>query len=754
MSQDKTLTTNGILLRIAGAMGLIVLAAVLGGILGRLTAPHYLPKPVAEAPGIATDSEEPAPSDEPEAVIPALEPPVYLHLGITEESVWEAIEQEVAYGAAAGLHRYIVPVPLSWSEDTELIDAVSRLERILATDPEATFILDVDCNPPATWFEEHPDTLMEGVAGELALPTPASEVWRDAAREALESLHTRLQQADLGNALAGYLLSGLEGGQWQGGSALDTSTANVAAYRAWLARHYPDDGALQKAWRDDAAKLESVTPTVPAPAETPSAFLDVRDDAAAIDYRRFRAESVADAIAALASHLRATVGGNVSLWARYGYTFEMGESATGHLALMALLDSDLDGFVAPVSLANRGIGGTGGYMGPIHSAMQHEKQWIVIDDTRTGFAWNNETGQIDQLRGLRPEDVYNVQRRNFALAAINGLGIAWSDPGGRGALCNEPQWNLFDGLLNTYREHVAYPGSRLEIARQTYPEDAPRPMDPTLLVVVDEASQLLTRDEAGLAPLLTHNRDEILRAGVTTEFCLLEDLLDNRSSQARVYLFLNVYSLPSAQRDLLHARFAEEEATAIWVYAPGYRDVTLTTQNIADTVGMTVKAFEETSPTGSIYTLGGGQWLDENQSIGTARPMYPLFYIDDSETDVLAQFKQTEKPSVAMRTMESGWTSIYLADPELSAPLLREILRILEQPIYFRPGKQRFFDVTVVRENLLGIHAGQVGERTVNLSNFHDIQDLFDESIGWPQKESFVLNLEQGETRLLQLSPL
>jgi len=754
MSQDNTLTQRGILLRIAGALGLIVLAALLGGFLGRLTAPQYIPRNVADLPAGESETVEAPVTDGPEPIIPAQDPPVYLHLGLHDDSVWEAVEQEVAYSLSAGLHRYIVPLSLPWLNDDVLRESVAQLQRILTIDPDATFLLDLDCNPPAEWFEAHPEARMDGVSGDTALPTPTSEVWRDAAREVLSALHSHLQQADLSGALAGYLLSGLEGGQWQGGAAPDHSAANTDGYRAWLTRHYGDDGGLQKAWRDDGVKIESVEPTVPATPETPSAFLDARDDAPAIDYRRYRAESVADAIAALTSHLRATAGSDISLWARYGYTYEMGDTATGHLAMSVLLDSDLDGFVAPVSLVNRGIGGTGGYMGPIHSAMAHGKRWIVLDDTRTGFAWSDETGQIDQIRGLRPEDVYNVQRRNFALAAVNGLGIAWSDPNGRGALCSEPQWALFNGLLQTYREHVAYPGSRLEITRQTYPEDAPRTVDPTLLVVVDEAAQFLTRDEAGLAGLLTHNRDEILRAGVTTEFVLLEDLLDNQSSQARVYLFLNVYSLPSAQRDLLHTRFAEEEATAIWVYAPGYRDVTLTTQNIADTVGMTVKAFEEASPTGSIYTLGGGQWLDENQTIGTARPMYPLFYIDDSETDVLAQFKQTEKPSVAMRTMESGWTSIYLADPELSAPLLREILRILEQPIYFRPGKQRFFDVTVARDNLIGIHAGQVGERMVNLSNFHDIQDLYDESIGWPQKESFVLNLEQGETRLLQLSPL
>lgn len=151
--------------------------------------------------------------------------------------------------------------------------------------------------------------------------------------------------------------------------------------------------------------------------------------------------------------------------------------------------------------------------------------------------------------------------------------------------------------------------------------------------------------------------------------------------------------------------------------------------------------------------LSGGHWIDANQTFGEARLVAPLFYIDEPEADVLANFQQTEKASVAIRTTEAGWTSVFIAEPVLSPALIREILRILEQPIYYRPGKERYFDTSVVDGRMLAIHAAESGERIVNLGRFYDIQDLFDADMGWQQRESFVLDLHKGETRLLQLTP-
>lgn len=778
MSQDRELNRFALLLRILGAAAIVVVAGLLGMLLGRVTAPDLLPpappaEVVAEAEGTETP---PVPV---EAVTPLETPPILLQLGIGPETQWDIIEAEAAYAAGIGVHRYMTPATLPWNEG-EASAAVDTLKRLLAVDPEATFVLQVDFNPPATWFDAHADDRMVGTVGEVPLPSPASVPWLEASRAAFDRLRQALIQAELEDVVSGYALHGLLAGAWQRGPSADTSAANIAGFRAWLALNYADDAALQKAWKNPAATLATVEiPVETEVADSPDIFHALDTEQHFVDYHRYAATSVADAIGALATHIRSTAGAAPEIWANYGHTFEKARSSDGHLALIALLDSDVDGFIAPVSMLNRGIGATGGFMGPVDSAKAHGKTWMLIDDTRTGIAWNKETGQIEQIRGLRAEDVHDVQRRNFALAAMHGLTLVWSDPGGEGFLHDDEQWKVFGQLFEIYQKNVIAgalaesvevpaPAGEEEAApeevaaEETTPEGelVPIPVPggevvhPTILTLVDEESQFLTKDSTGFDATLLANRDAILQSGASAEFCLLDDLLDERISPAPVYVFLNAYHLSAAEVKKLHERFAAERATAIWIYAPGYLDVTMNRTNVRDAVGMEVKAFDEPSPTGSKYTLSGGHWIDADQAFGEARLMKPLFYIDEPEADVLANFQQTEKPSVAIRTMEAGWTSVFVAEPLISPALLREILRILEQPLYFRPGKTRFFDTAVINDGLLAIHAEQSGERIVNLGRFYDIQDLFNAEMGWQQRESFVLELRKGETRLLQLSPL
>lgn len=773
MSQDKELTRFAIALRIAGAVAIVVAAGLLGMVLGRVTAPDLLPPVVPAAPEVAevvAGENTPQPGE----AAPLETPPLLLQLGAGPDTQWDILDAEAAYAAEIGIHRFMIPAALPWNEGDPSTATVDAMKRLLAIDADATFVLQVDFNPPAPWFEAHGDVRMAGTVGDVPLPCPASEPWRGASRSAFDRLRQALIQAELDTSVTGYALFGLLNGGWQGGPNTDNSPANTTAFRAALARSYADDAALQKAWGNPQVTLATAEiPMETETAESPAIFHTLDSEQSFVDYHRFAANSVADAIGSLASHIRSTSGAVPEIWANYGHTFEKGRASDGHLALGALLDSDVDGFISPVSMLNRGIGATGGFMGPVDSARAHGKTWILIDDTRTGIAWNKETGQIEQMRGLRAEDVHDVQRRNFALAALHGLTLVWSDPGGEGFLHDDEQWKVFGQLFEIYQKDIlaAAPSAVADTPPAAAEEEiaatdpaavepellAPPSADvvhPTIMAFVDEDSQFITKEATGFDATLMANRDAILQSGASAEFYLLDDLLDDRVSPAPVYILLNAYRLSAAEVKKLHERFAAEKATVLWVYAPGYLDVTMNRTNVRDTVGMEVKAFDEPTPTGSKYILGGGHWIDADQAIGDARLMKPLFYIDEPEADVLANFQQTQKPSVAIRTMESGWTSVFIAEPTLSPALLREILRILEQPIFFRPGKQRFFDTSVISERLIAIHGEQSGERIVNLGRFYDIQDLFNADIGWQQRESFVLELRKGETRLLQLTPL
>jgi len=757
MSQDKTLTPFAIALRLLGALGIVVASAALGLLFGKLSTPDLLPGTLVEVPEGAelppVPDEAGAETPEPAPEVPLEPPPILLQLGIAPDSQWDLLDAEVTYAANIGIHDYMIPAALPWNADSP-VAVVEAMSRIATIDPEAEFLVQVNFNPPAEWFDTNPDARMAGTVGDVPYPTPTSETWLAASRAALDRLRSAIADANFASRVSGYALYGLLADSWQRPTGADTSEANTAAFRLWLTRAYNDNDGLRKAWESKDADLATLTvPTIATAEPTANVFYILGSDQALMDYRHFAAESVADAIGALALHLRENAGPEIAIWANYGHTIEKSSAADGHLALTALLESDVDGFISTVSTLNRGIGDTGGFMGPVDSARLHGKRWMLVDDTRTGIAWNKETGQIEQMRGLRAEDVHNVQRRNFAMAAIHGLTLAWSDPNGEGFLHDDAQWEVFGQLYEIYKQFGATPESSSGLTGDVMPVGMGVQVEhPMMQVLVDERSQFLTRPEAGLDPFLALNRDVLLKSGVSANFYLLDDLVDGNLPTSPVYVFLNAYRLPASTVKALHARFAEEKATAIWVYAPGYLDVTMNKNNVRDTVGMEIKKFDEPSPGGSTYTLSGGHWIEQNQVFGESRLFEPLFYIDEPEADVLATFQQTEKPSVAVRTMEAGWTSVFIAEPRLSAPLLREILRILEQPVYFRPGKERFFDTAYIDQRLVAIHAEESGERIVNLGAFYDIVDLFDSSIGWPQKESFVLNFKKGETRLFHLT--
>jgi hypothetical protein len=168
---------------------------------------------------------------------------------------------------------------------------------------------------------------------------------------------------------------------------------------------------------------------------------------------------------------------------------------------------------------------------------------------------------------------------------------------------------------------------------------------------------------------------------------------------------------------------------------------------------MTVKAFDKPAVSSSVFMIPG-QFLAENTVIGPPDTWNPLFYVDDPGADVLGQYKTSGKPSIAVKPQPSGWTSVYVAEPGIAPALVCELLRILEQPLFVQPGDVNFYDTVYAGGRLLAIHGSQEGKRTVTLGAFFDITDLFDSSVGWVQKDGFLLPLHAGETRLFSLKPI
>ena len=683
----------------------------------------------------------------PPAAVPAPDPsapPVFFYAHPQNEEAWATVLEEVAMASEANIHQYIVPVELTWSEEAPAADPLAVLKRYITADPKATFFVQVSVNPDESWRKAHGSELMVVNGAAQPYPSASSQQWMEDARGALTRLMESVEGGEVSRRIAGYVLRGLVDDQWMQPSGYDRSEVNRQGFRDWLIRRYQTDEGLGQAWQ--SPDLKAATVDIPAQPDTGSAeqvFFPLPGARPTVDFLQYTSEIAADALAAMASHVAATSAIKPVLLAYYGYSLELTSNAAGHFALANLLESNVDGFISPISSVDRGLGVVCGDIAAVHSISSRGKKWFVVDDTRTGVQHDAETGQFSRMRGVRAEDIFDVQRRNFSAALVNGLGVVWCDPDGEGWLHDKAQFAELGRMAEIYAGN-----------RPSGPGDPAGSASVGVNVVVDENSRFYQQCDAKLNTLLVNgSRDAALRAGVPTRFVLLRDVIEGMAPPAPVYLFANAFRLSGTDRAALHDRLGREKACAIWLYAPGYLDELASDENLSATAGMTVHSFGKPERSSSTFRLPG-QFLEEGAVFGADESWNPLFYVEDADADVLAQYKASGKASVAVKPQASGWTSVYVAEPAVPPALLCELLRILEQPMYEQPGDANFYDAVYAGGNLVAIHGSQAGKRTIALGAFFDVQDLFDAGIGWVQKEGFLLPLRPGETRLFTLKPI
>ncbi len=743
MSEPGKTENTGLYLRLLGLAAAVAVAVVAGIWLGRWSVPEenpVLPRSAGEPAAAAQQgAAQTAVPEDPSA------PPLYFHARLESAEDWNTVSQEAALAAEAGINRIIVPVTLAWTEGDPGEDVLAKLKRFVEVNPRALFLLQVDMNPSDAWMEAHPAEAMVVDGAAQPLPSPASQQWLEDGRTALNTLLGSIEGSEVSRRIMGYVICGLMEDRWIMPAAGDRSEVFRQGFRDWLIRRYQSEEDLAEAWGRPGMKADEVTlPEHPGAPDTGRVFVSLPGEQPLSDLLRCVSETTGDALAAFVSHTAATSVINPLLLAPYGFSLEPSPNMTGHFALGNLLESDLDGVISPVSYTDRGLGGAGGFMGPVHSLLARGRTWVVLDDTRTGMTRDPETGAYSRMRGLRAEDIFDVQRRNFAAALVHGLGLAWSDPLAEGWLLDRDQWQVFAKMREIYA--VNRPPALTDAAAA----DA----GPGLVVVVDEASRFYQLCDTPLNTLLlAGGRDTALRAGISVQFVLLQDVLEENIGPAPVWLFLNAFSLDETARRQLRARFTREQSCAVWLYAPGYFNGTAGEENVSDITGMRVRAFDGPAQSGSVFGLSG-QYLAQDAPFGAAASWNPLFYIEDEDADVLAGYQASGRGSVAVKTMPGGWTSVYIAEPGVTPALLAEILRILEEPLYAPPADTNHFDALFAGGGLLSIHAGQAGKRAVSLGEYCDVQDLFDPAIGWVQRESFILPLRTGETRLFTVKPM
>jgi hypothetical protein len=526
-------------------------------------------------------------------------------------------------------------------------------------------------------------------------------------------------------------------------------------FQAWLRTQYGGEvEALQAAWEDRTAAFD--TATVPSAAAQLSTtrflFRDPRREQPVIDYYRSLADLCADLLIDFHRTVKEATGGKALAGAFYGYLLELawnmaffGEGAEsgfsttqrcGHLGLARVLRSPYTDFiVSPYSYGFRGIGGHGCAMPPSESMRVHGKLYLFEEDSRTCL--NPPDAGYGRVATL--SDSIAVLRRNFAEVLTRGQGIWW--------LGNLPPHPHIDPENEPAFRPILAQFHRIG----TFGLHLDRTPAAEIAVLLDDESFFYetVRNDLDLPLIFQQRLWGLPRIGAPADYYLLQDLLEGRLPAYKLYIFLNAFRLDKRRRRALHREIRQDGRVAVWIYAPGYIDQEPATEHMTELTGFRFGLGEH--PWGPLmhitdFTHPATRDLPQDLSWGTNSLLGPVFHLDDPDARILGEVVYSQGrclPGMGVKSFPE-WTSVYVAAPNLPAPVLRGLARFAGVHLYSEAG-----DVLYATPQLLSVHSVSGGERTFALPHrVEAVYDLFENRWTAHHTDRFTVTLPPRSTAL------
>jgi hypothetical protein len=666
---------------------------------------------------------------------PAAPQRFYAYLGWDRLPIADAVLEEARLAEAVGVDAIIVPVDVPWpGHGTRYAEAFEPVRRVMEAATSRSVVLDLRLAPPDSWYVENPSAHVVDEDNAASEPALTSKAWREDSRLALRAAAEWLNNEGLLPRVSGVALRGHAVRPWGALFYHDNTEATQEAFADWL-RH-----AMRS---DDFVRTVVNSAGGPNKVAFEDALADVKpfELGAPSVYAKFASKAVADAIIHVARETKAAFGAAKRVYVPYGFSFA---GYTGHDALGDVLAvAYVDGIIAPVSSVNRGVGAVGGFVGPITSALAHGKEWIHVDDTRTGLERDAER---DAPASNASDQIYHVQRRNFAAALVHGLSYAPADALGMGSMVDRDMWERFGRMRD-----VALVQAEMDAER--IPKQIAQPV---IVVLAQSGAAYLPQQSPIASAMLRNIRDAALRSGAPLKFALLDDVLDGRIEPAKAYLFANAFELSSADQLQLRRLLERNGATAIWMVAPGVVGPKKPEENVSDVVGMRVRRFPTAATSGSVSDIVS-PWIEQGTEFGEGHALNPLFYIDDEEASTIALYRSSKKVSAAIKFFGGDgapeWSSIYVAEPSLPAGLLRELLQIVDVHLFIETTEPPSNQTMHIGRGLIGIHANEMGERLLDFGESCEIVDVLNPARGWPKRRYLTFPMSAGETVIFRLNP-
>ncbi len=668
--------------------------------------------------------------------------------------------------ARAGIHIYSfdagkdfewIEPKMGRSDPFDFSTVEARYGRIIDVDPLARFHLRLhfEFQPGDWWMKAYPGECEIASDGRRVGQSFASEVWRRQVNEFIQAFVTHLHRTGLINRITALQPGAGHTGEWVKGETSmyslcsDYSEPMWRQFRTWLRHTYKHDLAqFRDAWHNPEITFETVqVPSADAQLQTRlSTFRDPARERNVIDYYQCLADLSADLVIDFCRTAKDATQGTKLAGAFYGYLMELALNGgffaerpesdyseyqrSGHLGLRRVLESPyVDFLVGPYCYGFRGMGGDAPAEQPSESVRLHGKLIIIEDDTRTHISHDPNYGHLNSL-----SESIAILQRNFAQAATHGQGIWWLfesiDP------VREP---AFAPWLRSFRE---LGGFLLQTDRTPNAEIA---------VLLDDESFLYESDRITLdLPLI--NQQQLLglaRTGAPYDVYLLQDFIEGRLKPYKLYVFLNPLRLSQSRREALNLELRKDGRVALWIYAPGYLEDGPSLDHMRDLTGFTFAM--EKQPWGPLmsivdFTHPITKGLPQDLFWGTNNKLSPIFYLEDPDAHILGQviFSQGNCKSGMGVKAFPAWTSIYVAAPNLPAPVLRGIAGFSGVHLYSQDG-----DVLYAARNLLAVHTVSGGDRTFRMPRREEeVYDLFERRTVARDTQEFQVTLRPASTVL------
>lgn len=599
-----------------------------------------------------------------------------------------------------------------WQPDgqMDLRYAREQVQGILQACPNAAVFLRFHLNAPPWWRAAHPaeNTAYDGtdpgpdmafglarlLEGDPRFPqrtSLASSLWQETAAAQLARFCRLFGRTREGRHVAGIQVADGVYGEWHYWGFLkweaDFGPAMTQRFRDWLRARYGTDVALQTAWADSTAQIETAqVPNAERRGHTVGMLRDPQRDRCVVDYYACQHETVADAIIRYCATVKKHWPRPVLTGAFYGYFFACFDrhAAGGHLALQKVLAApQVDYLAGPQAYLPQAekIGDPYRSRSLLLSIRLHNKLWLDEMDQQPRRVYPFLGGTRDQREKYNTALAENVAqlRRNLLFAHTKGTGLWLYDFGPAGLDLNREGERSSQHGVTGYWDHPDYHRAIREI-KTLFDSTLHRPYrsNSDVLLVYDTEALFHTRstvkkpDSLSLQ-LIDHLSLALYQSGVLFDPVHLDDLPLVDFSLYKAVILANTFVLDTTERRFLQNKVAQQGRHLIWLAAPGFSDGQhLSESGVSATVGMQlvrVDTLPGHRPSILLDSIAGDSIVERGWG-----NIAPLWAVSDSQAIAYGHFRQGSSVALARKNFPN-YTTWYASIPLIKAESWRFLLR-------------------------------------------------------------------------------